>query len=74
MMMYATAPNWKANTTGNEAYNLYIRRSFDGGQSWTTAPADWGCVDEFGVLPEGCDGTITCECYGLGEGKRTSKV
>ena len=54
-MMYATAPNWKANTTGNEAYNLYIRRSFDGGQTWTTTPA---------VL--GGDGTETCEDFGWG--------
>jgi hypothetical protein len=55
MMMYATAPNWKANTTGNEAYNLYVRRSFDGGQTWTTTPADLGGV-----------GTETCENYGWG--------
>jgi hypothetical protein len=63
MMMYATAPNWKANTTGNEAYNLYIRRSFDGGQTWTTLPADFPGVDGISVI---ADGTTTCEDYGWG--------
>ncbi len=67
MMMYATAANWKANTTGNEAYQLYIRRSFDGGQTWTTLPADYthwawhSHSDDLGVT---ADGTTTCEWYG----------
>ncbi len=63
MMMYATAPNWKAGTVGNEAYNLYIRRSFDGGQSWTTLPASFAHID--GVTYSG-DGTTTCEDWGWG--------
>jgi len=63
MMMYATAPNWKANTTGNEAYNLYIRRSFDGGQTWTTLPASYTHID--GTTWTG-DGTESCEWYGWG--------
>ena len=42
MMMYAWAPNWKANSVGNDHYNLYVRRSFDGGLTWTTTPADLG--------------------------------
>ena len=63
MMMYATAPNWKANTVGNEAYNLYIRRSFDGGQTWTTLPASFTHID--GETYSG-DGTTTCEWYGWG--------
>jgi hypothetical protein len=65
MMMYATAANWKANTTGNEAYQLYIRRSFDGGQTWTTLPADythWSPLNpDITVV---ADGTTTCEWYG----------
>ena len=63
MMMYATAPNWKAGTVGNEAYNLYIRRSFDGGQTWTTLPANFAHID--GITYNG-DGTETCEDYGWG--------
>ena len=41
MMMYAWSPNWKSNSVGNDHYNLYQRRSFDGGVTWTTTPADW---------------------------------
>jgi hypothetical protein len=63
MMMYATAPNWKANTVGNESYNLYIRRSFDGGQTWTTLPASYTHID--GETYSG-DGTESCEWYGWG--------
>ncbi|MBN1249741.1 MAG: hypothetical protein JXC32_18910, partial [Anaerolineae bacterium] len=36
MAIYAWAPNWKANSVGNDHYNLYQRRSFDGGLTWTT--------------------------------------
>jgi hypothetical protein len=42
MIMYAWAPNWKSNTVGNDHYNLYVRRSFDGGLTWTTTPASLG--------------------------------
>ena len=42
MMMYAWAPNWNSNTVGNDHYNLYTRRSFDGGLTWTTTPAALG--------------------------------
>lgn len=42
VMMYAWSPNWKLNATGHDRYELYIRRSFDGGRSWTTTPASWG--------------------------------
>ncbi len=55
MMMYAWSPNWKANSVGNDHYNLYARRSFDGGATWTTTPASLGG-----------DGTETCENYGAG--------
>lgn len=39
MMMYAWSPNWQSNAVGNDHYNLYQRRSFDGGLTWTTTPA-----------------------------------
>lgn len=39
MMLYCWSPNWLANTVGHDNYNLYVRRSFDGGQTWTTLPA-----------------------------------
>ena len=49
MMMYAWSPNWKANSVGNDHYNLYVRRSFDGGETWTTTPEDWDPVDDDGM-------------------------
>ena len=42
MMMYAWSPNWNSNAVGNDHYNLYARRSFDGGVTWTTTPAALG--------------------------------
>ncbi|MCI0521516.1 MAG: choice-of-anchor O protein [Chloroflexi bacterium] len=54
MLMYAWSPNWQQNSVGNDHYNLYVRRSFDGGQTWTTTPAELGG-----------DGTTTCENYGI---------
>lgn len=42
MLMYAHSPNWLATSHGHEPYNLYIRRSFDGGQTFTTTPASLG--------------------------------
>jgi hypothetical protein len=62
-MMYAWSPNWKANTVGNDHYNLYARRSFDGGEIWTTLPASYTHVD--GTTWSG-SGTETCENYGAG--------
>jgi hypothetical protein len=44
MAMYVWSPNWKRNTRGNDRYELYIRRSFDGGRTWTTTPASWGGI------------------------------
>lgn len=60
MVLYAWSPNWQANAVGNDHYNLYIRRSFDGGVTYTTTPAEL----------EG-DGTTTCENYIVsGEGEQ----
>ncbi|MBA1148527.1 hypothetical protein H0Z60_15870 [Ectothiorhodospiraceae bacterium WFHF3C12] len=56
VVMYAWSPNWKRNAVGNDRYDLYIRRSFDGGRTWTTTPAGWGGA-----------GTSTCEFMRDGE-------
>lgn len=53
MIMYAWSPNWMANTVGHDNYNLYNRRSFDGGLTWSTTPSEYGG-----------DGTTTCEWMG----------
>jgi len=52
MILYAWSPNWRLNTDGRDRYELYVRRSFDGGLTWTTTPGDL----------EG-DGTTTCESF-----------
>ncbi len=62
MLIYAWSPNWKANSVGNDHYNLYARRSFDGGETWTTTPAELGGLGEAG---DGSDPTA-CENYGAG--------
>jgi hypothetical protein len=35
---YTYTPNWGANRNGNDHHDFYVRRSFDGGQTWTTDP------------------------------------
>ncbi|MCP5303945.1 MAG: hypothetical protein H6953_00745 [Chromatiaceae bacterium] len=52
MMLYAWSPNWRLNAKGSDRYELYIRRSFDGAQTFTTTPSGF----------EG-DGTVTCETF-----------
>jgi hypothetical protein len=58
--LYAWSPNWRLNAKGNDRYELYIRRSFDGGETWTTTPTSFTASD--GLTYSG-DGTITCETY-----------
>jgi hypothetical protein len=66
MMMYAWSPNWEANIEAHDNYNLYARRSFNGGASWTTLPSSFS-LPEGVVIPDDvvADGTMTCEWYGL---------
>ncbi len=63
MMMYAWSPNWKANAVGNDHYNLYVRRSFDGGLTWTTTPSE---LEGNGVTTTEnyCVATSSEECVG----------
>jgi hypothetical protein len=64
MMLYGWSPNWRLNAVGNDRYELYIRRSFDGGETWTTLPANfkhWTNESYAG------DGTVTCETFRASE-------
>jgi hypothetical protein len=61
MAMYAWSPNWKALTEASDNFNLYIRRSFDGGQTWSTLPASFQHTN--GITYSG-SGTTTCEWMG----------
>jgi hypothetical protein len=58
--LYGWSPNWRLNAKGNDRYQLYIRRSFDGGETWTTTPSSFTASD--GLSYTG-DGTVTCEIY-----------
>ncbi|OHB34112.1 MAG: hypothetical protein A2X84_05830 [Desulfuromonadaceae bacterium GWC2_58_13] len=42
MMGYSYTPNWAASRNGNDKYDFFLRRSFDGGQTWTTDPTGEG--------------------------------
>jgi hypothetical protein len=59
-MIYAWSPNWKQNTVGNDRYELYTRRSFDGGVTWTTTPGSF--LASNGETYSGV-GTTTCETW-----------
>lgn len=60
MFLYAWSPNWRLNAKGNDRYDLYVRRSFDGGETWQTTPSSFTASD--GESYSG-DGTVTCETY-----------
>jgi hypothetical protein len=60
MMLYAWSPNWRLNAKGSDRYELYVRRSFDGGQTWTTLPANY--LHQDGGRYSGT-GTTTCETF-----------
>jgi len=60
MFLYAWSPNWRLNAKGSDRYDLYVRRSFDGGSTWTTTPTTFTASDGDNY-PGG--GTVTCESY-----------
>ena len=39
---YTWTPDWAATLAGKDVENFYVRRSFDGGATFTTTPSDWG--------------------------------
>jgi hypothetical protein len=64
MMIYAWSPNWKLNTVGHDRYELYTRRSFDGGITWGTTPGNF--LASNGQTYAGL-GNVTCETMRDGE-------
>jgi hypothetical protein len=42
MLGYSYTPNWAAARNGNDKYDFFVRRSFDGGKTWTTDPTGSG--------------------------------
>lgn len=59
VMGYSYCPNWAASRKAHDKYDFYIRRSFDGGATWTTDPSNTTPVlhtDCF-IDPEGMSGS-----------------
>ncbi len=50
-MIYAWSPNFKLNAVGQDRYELYTRRTFDGGITWTTTPGSFTASN--GLRPTG---------------------
>ena len=70
MHMYAWSPNYKDNKVGRDFYELYSKRSFDGGVTWTTTPAEGLASD--GITPYAGAGTTTCETWRDGDDTPTN--
>ncbi len=58
IMGYSITPNWAASRNAHDKYDFYIRRSFDGGQNWTTDPDSTVPVVHTDIFidPEGVSG------------------
>jgi hypothetical protein len=52
---YCWTPNWAAAAHASDKYDLYIRRSFDGGATWTTDPSTTGDTEHVDIYmdPDG---------------------
>jgi hypothetical protein len=70
---FSYTPNWAAARNGNDKYDFFIRRSFNGGKTWTTDPKGTGtehCITW--TTPSGLDqiaGTKEEECFSAGAGE-----
>jgi len=72
VMGFSYTPNWAAARNGNDKYDFYVRRSFDGGVTWTTDPAGSGVIHcNTWTYPSGTESPGTkvevCNTYGPGE-------
>jgi hypothetical protein len=59
IMGYSITPNWAASRNAHDKYDFYIRRSFDGGATWTTDPASTVPVVHTDIFidPDGVSGS-----------------
>jgi hypothetical protein len=79
---YSYTPNWAAWRNGNDKYDLYVRRSFDGGQTWTTDRAGTGvthCDTFTDPTQDDSDGTghlqyEVCWTFAAGEFERARNL
>ncbi|BCA81135.1 choice-of-anchor O protein [Desulfuromonas sp. AOP6] len=63
MVGYSYTPNWAAARNGNDKYDFFIRRSFDGGQTWSTDPLGSGVsyTQTFKVMTSDAEGNLDFE-------------
>jgi len=64
VMGYSYTPNWAASRNGHDKYDLFVRRSFDGGQTWTTDPDGEGVTHCQSFKTLGEDGTLLRDLEG----------
>ncbi len=72
VMGFSYTPNWAASRNGHDKYDFYVRRSFDGGQTWSTDPAGSGvehCITWTDPAEENDDlkKETVCTVYPAGE-------
>lgn len=72
---YTYTPNWGAYRNGNDKYDFFVRRSYDGGVTWTTDPTGTGVThcDTF-TDPITKEKTEVCNFYGPGEFEQARNV
>ena len=72
---YTYTPNWGAYRNGNDKYDFFVRRSYNGGQSFTTDPNGAGVThcDTF-TDPITKDKTEVCNTYGPGQFEQARNV
>ena len=49
---YAQTLNWVASNNGRDKYDFYVRRSFDGGATWTDAAGNFEAAKNVSNLPD----------------------
>jgi hypothetical protein len=64
---YVYTPNWRQARNGHDIYNCYVRRSFDGGKTWTTDPLGDG-VTSYEIMKD-LEGNRYVETYDLVAGE-----
>ena len=72
---YTYTPNWGAYRNGNDKYDFFVRRSYDGGRTWTTDPNGAGVThcDTF-TDPLTKEKTEVCNTYGPGQFEQARNV
>ena len=59
---FSWTPNWAAARNANDHYDFYVRRSFDGGKTWTTDPNGPATVQhcERDLIAQGEGAALNC--------------